>query len=779
MPECPNCFYIMDHFDAECPRCRGQSLSATDRAFYAAQKYVSACRMSRTPDSVIQSQLVQAGWSVGDAAALVRGRRPPVGPAASCVGDQYWVPSGSQLTVGGRRIALGLVYAGRGLRSVLGHSSEPALLDPALPVASSRAHHAEDIGYWPTYERLAPQQRALYLDWLASDRAHPQMGIGYVFLFFYGLERRALADGQASPMAAQERKAIAAEVRRLLRVYGGNHSFRSYAVSLLDAIAILEPGAADGPVTAPLGDGAPVGSHMTRFVLGKLVSNGTPLPWDWSLAWWLSSDSCRLRTPAKRCPEEFRALVRARFASRFGPGLLVKPNKTVLTIDYQAASPTFGGGLKLRIDGMPDVSRLQSPLAKIGALVEECQTALEPYSRWLGRNPDGRGTLQSLASLPGELARAVACGDAERLRVQLDRAAEQHRFWAMPARELIETWGCSDSESPSKRDCTAICELLGRLGYGVEPDVRFHGPRLTSDATVVVFRLPEGSPASPSSAYTAAAALLHLFLTVAEADGAVAEEEQRQISEHIRGNTDLSPAEMTRLAAYSRWLMHTKPGLVGLSKRAAHFSAGQRESIRRFLVSVAAVDGRISPEEITVLQRLYKMLGVDPDAVHGDVHALAATSSRDRFATVVRADPDRREYEIPAQAGAPGPASGTVELDMDAVRAILADTSEVAALLGGIFADEEPSDEAATLGEEARIAGLDARHSALVRRIRGLEAVGRDEFGSWAEELGLLPEGALDAINDAAWDACDDPLLEGDETLAVSSAVMEELLTCK
>jgi len=57
--------------------------------------------------------------------------------------------------------------------------------------------------------------------------------MGYVFLFFYGLERRLFVDGQKGSVPAAERAEIVQEVNRLLMVYGGNRSFRGYASNLL------------------------------------------------------------------------------------------------------------------------------------------------------------------------------------------------------------------------------------------------------------------------------------------------------------------------------------------------------------------------------------------------------------------------------------------------------------------------------------------------------------------------------------------------------------------
>lgn len=44
-----------------------------------------------------------------------------------------------------------------------------------------------------------------------------------------------------------------------------------------------------------------------------------------------------------------------------------------------------------------------------------------------------------------------------------------------------------------------------------------------------------------------------------------------------------------------------------------------------------------------------------------------------------------------------------------------------------------------------------------------------------AGELGLLPDGALEVINEAAFDRCGAPLLEGDEIIEIDPQILENL----
>ena len=73
------------------------------------------------------------------------------------------------------------------------------------------------MSYWPSYSDIDPGCRATYLEWLANGRRDPDIDIGYVFLFFYGLERRVFFDAQHSSTARSEIPKLLNEVEELLR----------------------------------------------------------------------------------------------------------------------------------------------------------------------------------------------------------------------------------------------------------------------------------------------------------------------------------------------------------------------------------------------------------------------------------------------------------------------------------------------------------------------------------------------------------------------------------
>lgn len=77
------------------------------------------------------------------------------------------------------------------------------------------------LSYFPSYSGMLPEQRALYLRWLCD--ISQEIDVGYVFVFYYGLERHLIAgnfDG-------------AVEEILLLRKFHKNSSFQSYSASAL------------------------------------------------------------------------------------------------------------------------------------------------------------------------------------------------------------------------------------------------------------------------------------------------------------------------------------------------------------------------------------------------------------------------------------------------------------------------------------------------------------------------------------------------------------------
>ncbi|SDZ40881.1 TerB N-terminal domain-containing protein [Delftia lacustris] len=675
-------------------------------------------------------------------------------------GPGAWIPAGETIEVGGILISGGLVYVGTSLPTPMG-GNDPCLIDPSKSVASHGDYTERQMGYWPSYSEISPSARRAYLNWLAGGRQDPEADVGYVFIFFYGLERRAILDASKDEAAKGDWPMIAAELRRLLDIYGAKSgSFQSYAGSLLDWVSLAEH-----PEKAYL---KPIPSFpktyelplYIRVALGQAAVDGVPVPAQLALAWAKLDPTSYLRTPATRCAEEFDKLFVSKYHETFGEGLVLPRNKTKIKLVHRPASAGFRGytDLSLSFGNTPDVTVLTGPINKLRQVVEAATKELEPFSRYVGRNPDSRHALEGLLQLPAALWPEGAQKALHALKARMGEG-----MIAMSFQELL---GSLDAKTTLTRDRTlALARALESLNIGIEPDVLGGAKLPKADEKVVLFSVPPGEVTSRSTPdYQAAALTLDLASAVAAADGEFSVEEMGYLRAQVQSWAHLTPNHVRRLLAHLRLLMTTPASLTTLRKKLEPLDAGAKETIATFMATVAQSDGNVSPTEVKMLEKVYKALGVEPKKVFSDVHAVAAGAKPTAAAT--------------AKVEETG-----FKLDPARIAALQKDTEAVSALLSGIFKEEsppepvfaEPEPEGDVEPTPPGLLGLDEAHSALARLLLSRPEWTKDELGDAAADLDLMLDGAIETLNEAAFDLHDVPFTEGEDVVTVNPELLEKL----
>ena len=277
------------------------------------------------------------------------------------------MPAKKPVTVAGHTIGSGLVYVGTGLNRSDGYGTENCLINPTLEVSSSATNDGgANVPYWPSYAHLDPPSRLSLLKWLAEGKGDPSIYIGYVFIYFYGLERRLMLED-----ADDEAPVIVDEVKRLLSLFHDNHSFSGYASQLLGAAAFKY----GLPVVWPAPRLRKTSWQLPldlRVCVGRAIAAGQPLTADQMLAWYGAHPGKRLPPQASHCPQEFLALYTCKFKSQYPNGLTVPAPERRLTGDYRAASSTFTVQLNNKGSAIPDVTGIVAPLNTIEPLIAAC-----------------------------------------------------------------------------------------------------------------------------------------------------------------------------------------------------------------------------------------------------------------------------------------------------------------------------------------------------------------------------------------------------------------------
>jgi len=177
-------------------------------------------------------------------------------------------------------------------------------------------------------------------------------------------------------------------------------------------------------------------------------------------------------------------------------------------------------------------------------------------------------------------------------------------------------------------------------------------------------------------------------------------------------------------------------------------------------------DGKINPEEIKQLEKLYTLLGLDKALVTGDIHGMSSSKAGLRTSS--------------PQSETISPASTSFKLDESILAIHESETKDVQSMLGAIFMEDEPAGESNQTATETIAVeeepGIDKQHYALFESLIRKDKWTREEVEALCRDSGLMVSGALETINDWSFDKTDSAVLEEDgDAIYVDQEIVEEI----
>ena len=670
-----------------------------------------------------------------------------------------WIPPGRVVTVKGYEIKDGLIYVGRNLLSISGGALEPALIDPSLPVNPAKANYrVRSFISTSKYNYADATARASYLQWLATGRNDPEADEGNVLLYFYGLERRALAESSDETELAL----IFKEVERLLSIYTKHWDFMGYANEFLNYL-----GAVQAPNLGDVLDDEP--PPFVRFnnplnpfnlpfnlrkKLGLFAVTSEPLPAKWAYAWYYRDPRSRLPTVAGRCHEQVCSLFAVIYNQQYRDGLILPPNKTPLKVTYRPASSSFGKAL-VKATELPDVTVLSAPYAKIEAVARETFEQLDAYSRYLGRNSNSSTSLDARLLLPVPLwPEALRMTVQDRAHALVDDAVAKPLLLSELLKPLEVT------SSLNRAQYSAFTRGLATAGVGIEPDLKFAKEVPKLEDSVALFPLEKAG--GPSADYGLCALIVQLGCLVAHASGGISGNESDKIRSYIEKSEGLEVNDKRRLLARMTTHRLNPPSIAGLRTTVEKLTPETRSEIVDFLLTIVCADDRVEPEEVRVMENIYTLLGLEKAPLYSRLHGLSANS----------------ELSAPTHRKNVGP----VNLDRAKIAQLKADSDEVGRKLAAIFAEEaitayiptphDASKISSTVGP-AGLNQLDPAHAGLLTVVLERSQWTRAEFTQLCKERGLMADGAIESINEASFSQFDEPMIEGEDLLVISAHLLK------
>ncbi|WP_269526425.1 TerB N-terminal domain-containing protein [Coraliomargarita parva] len=684
--------------------------------------------------------------------------------------DLNWVAHGDSVEVAGRNISAGLVYYVDGDAKVF----EPSALNRKLPVGKAAEGVAAELSYYPCYEYLTPQQRGTYLDWLANDRIDVDPGVrefGYIFLFFYGLERRVLIDGDFSDD-------IAHEIARLMVTYsphGRSKSLPSYFSQLLHFWGYHqgeERYAQIWPWILGL-EHSVLSEDELALILGSLASRNLNVQADVAMEIARFDQNASRSNVLKRSSYEFKTLFHSRFSTVFPDGVPLKLGSRVVIDRYRPASASL-------LDGGVDCSRLEaratyasilsSHRKKLVAIWNECCTDLSGYVRAKSKSANKELDLLTLIATPPELRQETVDKIKPKFDELLAEGTPVDEFHFVAAGSIAAFFGTERREKYTPTQSKQLAEGLECLGFAVEPDPRTHGSGWNANKELAMLDLSIGGV--PSAGFLGRCALVQMAASVAASDGGFDLRESETIACMIESE-DMPEADRMRLRAWSALLerdLNNAPATI--IKVAKAVPAVNSQAVAQVLCHVATADGIVTKDEERMLERIFRALNLSPEITS------LLKKELDGFDEVavsksVQADPGE---SIPRPVSI---AETKFKLDRDRIERLSAETAEVIGILSVAMAEAEEEVETPevegsdasgeTIQEEAGwIEGLDEKFIPFVLKLVSKERWSKSEFESAASELHLMPNAVYDAINEWSDEYLGDFLLEDEDPVSVN-----------
>ena len=687
--------------------------------------------------------------------------------------DVRFYGPGTVIRLEGRTIESPLVYYVEGTLSA---PTDASLIESGLTVSKHDRGYVSELPYWPTYRESTPEQRKRYLTWLTTGRCRTDVAVSYPFIYFYGLERRVLID-------RRDHAEILREVLRLLPIYEGSRSFQRYGSAFIWTVIATSPEPLpEDLLREAIASTTYWNEDNLTVLLSHYFSNSHPIPPEVAFI----AAEHDPRTPrsvvVRRHSDRFRELFVRRYTEKFMKGMLLRAAKNQKRFCYSPASATLGydfyGSYSTPIE-LPNTLGISSQFKPLIEIWSSAIDDLKLFDRAHRKAAGEQMTAVMYESLPVEL-RGEDHPHFEKWYEIINRSVDQSGWSLVPVGELAAIRGIAIRAKLTKTQCEELLRAADSMELAIEPDFRLTGQTYRWNELVSIFPREESLDQQDNS-YHAASILLRLGMTIAAADGEVVTSEISTVTTHLEERFQLTPQSSVRLEHLSHVLTRCPCDDTRIAKQIQHLPIGDREVIGAFLVAVAAADEIVTSEEVKALKKTFRNLGLSASTLDGLASGKVSVE------------------------GAPDSDSDQLVLDPDRIRHILAETERVADLLKSVMINDETSDEedfppnqvTAFRADQAAAATLSKRHlqpetspsdsaapnlvAASHPVLEGLQPRYHDfvkalitrphwnsaEFESLARQHRLLPQGAVDSINEWSSDRFGDFLIESDENRVI------------
>jgi len=717
------------------------------------------------PDDQYQSITVH-GHSIYD---------PPVSVPSYATSGMTWVGNGQSISVQRFTIHNPLMYWSNN------NYPDASCIATSLKVEKPENTNVPSLPYWPQYSGLTPAQRWKYLSWLSQGRNNDLDEIGYAFIFFYGLERRAIIEKKDFDI-------ILDEVNRLLLKYPTSNSFNSYLNQFKAYIIGSQlKGMNDEDIRRYFPSLDNLDERSTKILISWFWSNNRSL--QWKLCYSLSKNSPEFQKTniTKKSPDLLTQLFRKKFQQNFPDGIQFISEFEQFPLNYRPASPSllqYGGYSQgsnfIEPLSLPIPSLSSPPFQTLKKIWIDCIDELKPVVNKLNKT-DGSITREVYSLLPDALKDDISHPELELWRNFISSRPPVDGSIILQVSDIAHLIGIEKRNVLTSSQSKTVTSTASDFGWALVPDQTISGTSYKWDDTVALIPIEEREK-SVSENFQSAALIFEMAHGIAASDETVTETEEKYLHNFVSEQFSLNPSEITCLKGLQKVLEISPPALSKIGKRLSKYlSPDQKIALANFLGDIVLLDNKFVKEEQKALKTVFKALEINPTVSEELIKKLLIGQTPEKPVTVLKSEGIRSGEIIPPREITP-----EFTINREKLKQTMEDTRAVQNILASVF-EQEQEEIIQNMEPEVKIPDasipidgrlkeldlpfpsetipmLDIKYLSMLHDIMKSNELSQDDFTGLARKHNLMPRAAFDDINTWADEELGDFLLEESES---------------
>lgn len=677
-----------------------------------------------------------------------------------------WISNDSYVYLGGRRVK-GMIYLGT--LSELDQFDRfycSSCIDPFLEIAfTNYQRETSDPSNILSYRSFSINQRAGYLEWLATNRTDKRYNREFPELYLKGLEYRFFVDKPN----IKEKREILKEAKRIVEFYELHftryRSFQNFIdfAHVLTTQEDLEPNIYAGRKRSLL---------PTIIAISQKIAKQESISADWCLRWYVNQPDIVMRSSFDFIANIFVPLFRNVFNMKYPKGYIVKRPERNLETKYVSSSLEFTQTFEFTMDGepMPDVSSLVELRRDMEKLVEEVSLDMAPLTKFYWRMNGNIESLEAMKLVPDRVKDDVW---NTKLSFLKDWIASNNKHRGCTLDEFCDKLEGKKRQKISYRQYEEISCGLGCAGYGLTPDPRLLSRAPKMDERVLIYPINENSIAETKVRPELLDRIVEIGICVwiVDTKGKKVSLVEEAMIRHIESLPNLSANEQSALIVNLKWFLASVYDITRFKVWFGALTKENSEDLRQLAVRMVLDYGMKNKESVSRLEKLYALLGYETQQVYSDLNA------RKPLTDLVRV----RNSKIGSKAeGKPGNRKDrkAVKLDSNKIEDLVDETEKVKDLLGTVFV-EDPLSVKKHSTEKSKnptaVPGLDEKHTLLVIEFLSNNRWTESRVQKLAKKHGLMWQGCLETINEWSFDLFKEELIEEYDGYRPNSNIVKQL----